>query len=138
MAQNETKVADRLKAMNNDTVRYLKDYILARKDSYTDKPLDSLLKDMPLPVNSYINTVSDKMFIYPATYISIYSYNEKTTKISQQKNPLSLIITWKAPLTKNELINQGLQSLGGEWTQAAYNFFLTKIISSISMVKYDF
>jgi hypothetical protein len=137
-AQEKLKVDDKLKTMNNDTVRYMKEQILAQKDKYTDKPLDSLLKDLPHPVTDYINILSNKMFIYPATYISIYAFSERTDRIASKKDPLSLIITWKIPLTKEELANSGLHSLGGQWTTVAKDFFNCRIIENISMVKYNF
>ncbi|HWC54611.1 MAG TPA: hypothetical protein VG676_13575 [Chitinophagaceae bacterium] len=136
MAQNETKVSARLKEVNNDTVAYVRNYMIARKNSYIGKPLDSLLKDLPMPAKRYINTVSDKPYVYPSTYIFLYT--KEGVRIAQKKDPLDIVITWQTPISRNELINAGIQSLSGEWTQAVYNFFKNRIIKNISLVKYDF
>ena len=83
MAQNESKVSAKLREMSDDTVRYVKEYIVARKNFYTGKPLDSLIKDLPIPAKRYINTLSNKQYIYPATYIFLYA--QQNERIAQKK-----------------------------------------------------
>ena len=135
LAQTGTKVSARLTEFNNDTVRYVKEYIIARKDLYAGKPLDSLLKDLPTPKH-YITLLSNK----PGSYFGIYLflYGDRNDRIAQKKDPLELSITWKEPLTKNELTNAGLENWGGEWTPAIYDFFKNRIIGEAGMVKFDF
>ena len=136
MAQDNTRLSSKLKALNNDTLRYIKEEIISRKNFYIGKPLDSLLKDLPMSAKRYINPPSSTMSVYPATYI--FTFYQRNTRIAQKKDPLDLIITWQTPLQKSELTYVGLQAMGGEWTEAAYRFFKSRIISDIGLVKYNF
>jgi hypothetical protein len=139
MAQNKARVSDKLREMNNDTVKYVKEYILLRKDFYIGKSLDSLLKDLPLPVIEYVNgDVPRNRSICPATSLLLFSYQERTNKIIQKENPLTVVIKWATPLDNNELPGLGLRIWGGEWTLAAYNYYKNKIIGNVEMGKYNF
>lgn len=128
-----------LKAMNSDTIRYTKEYIITRKDFYTGKPLDSLLKDLPFALKRYINAINPRnRYISESTTLYPTSYEEKALEITQKKNPLTIVVTWDTPLNKRELSDSGLPTAGGEWTKAAYDYFKNKIIGNIDLVKYDF
>lgn len=134
-AQRENSVSARLERMNNDTVRYIKEQIIAQKNLYIGKPLDSLLKDLPMQPKRYINTPV-KPGIYPSTYLFLYM--RENERIAQKKNPLNLVIKWETPLTKNELTNATLKTVSDKWSEVVYNFFRNRIISDLSIVKYDF
>jgi hypothetical protein len=139
LAQTEANVSNKLKELNNDTIRYTKEQIIESKDLFIGKQLDLLLRNLPLPVKEYTNAFSDRQEgVYNYTYILMYSYKEREEKVSQKKNPLAIVIKWATPLTKRELDFLGLKYLGGEWTNEVYNFFKDRIIKDISIVKYDF
>lgn len=137
LAQNN-RVSDNLEKVNNDTIRYMKEYIVAKSDSYSAKTFQKLVNDLPLPIQEYLIMMSNKPGVYPGTYIEFFSYKERNLRIFQKKDPTMLVITWQTPLNKNELDNASMQTLSGNWTPTAYEFFKNKIIKSISMVRYNF
>lgn len=137
MAQNK-RVSDDLQRVNNDTVRYMKEYIVAKSDSYSGKTFEQLVNDLPLAIRSYLILMSNRPGVYPGIYIEFYSYAERTLRISQRKDPLILAITWQDPLNKEEIESAGLQTLSGNWTPTTYDFFKNKVIKSVSMVRYNF
>lgn len=135
MAQNESKVAAALKEFNNDTASYIKQHILARKNSYIGQPLDSLLKDLPM-ITEYLNGVAhNNRYICPNTTLCFSSYQQRTDKMARKEFAQVMTITWATPLDNKELSGLGRVS-GGKWTQAAYNYYKNKIIGDVGTVKY--
>jgi hypothetical protein len=137
IAQNENKVAKALRELNNDTVSYIKQYIVAKKKSYIGKPLDSLLKDLPLIIDYGNDVVHRNRYLSPTTTLCFSSYLQRVDKLTRRKNPLIVTITWANPLDNRELPGLGLKLWGGEWTQAAYNYYKNKIIGNIETFKDD-
>ncbi len=135
IAQNECKVTDVLRIFNNDTINYIKQHIIASKNSYIGKPLDSLLKDLPAIIH-YANEVPHKnRYICSASTLYFSSYSKSLDKISQGKNPLMVTITWANPIDNKEFPNLGLKLFGGEWTINSYNYFKDKLIGNIETFK---
>ena len=138
-AQNEQKVSDKLREMNSDTIRYMKEQILARKVFYMGKPLDSLLKDLPMPIKEYSNSDNPKnRFITESTGLYFYSYRDRIDRITKKQNPLQLTIIWESPIDFKELSKSGLLTFGDKWTEATNNFFKNKIIREVKMQEYNF
>jgi len=139
-AQNEIKVSNHLRQLNNDTLLYLKEKVIGQKNLYIGKPLDSLLKDLPTIISEYFNNDNPKnRFLCYGTSFSFFPIREIPNKISQKKQPLIIVITWSTPLNTNELSTLGLANMfAGKWTQVAHDYFKNKIVKNIEMVKYDF
>ena len=136
-AQNESKVAKALREVNNDTVSFIKQQIVAQKKSYIGKRLDSLLKDLPVILTYSNGVVHRHRYICPHTTLCFSSYSEEMNKISRKKPLLIVVITWATPLDNREFSDLGLGLWGGEWTQAAYNYYKNKIIGNIETYKDD-
>jgi hypothetical protein len=138
LAQNNPEGSCKLAEYNNDTVKYTKEKIVGAKNKFIGKPLSTLLKELPLPVKSYMNAFSDRYEnIYFSTYLLFYSYREREEMVKERKNPLEITITCSIPLTKKELDFLGRFFMGGQWTQAVNEFYKNRIIKDVNMVQYD-
>jgi hypothetical protein len=135
MAQNECTISETLRKLNNDTVSYIKQYIVAQKSSYIGKPLDSLLKDLPMIIDYNNGVVHRNRDISLTTTLCFSSYKERANKLSQRKNPLIVTITWATPLDNSELPGLGLKLWGGHWTMGAYNYYKNRVIANIETYK---
>lgn len=139
-AQTETKVCDRLKQLNNDTLLYLKQEVIAQKQSYIGKPLDSLLKDLPAPVVEYSTGMhpANRSFLSAKIYLYFVPALEIAKITGLPKKAFNITITWASPLNSNDLSAKGIEELySGKWNSIAYNYFKEKIIGNIEMFEYD-
>lgn len=128
LGQDETPVATRLRELNNDTTRYVKEYVIGRKDHYIGKPFDTLLRDMPLPLRGCVNEMKPKnRFI--SSFTIFYFYNNW-----KKNSNLNLLITWESSFDKRELDRLGLSTIGGKWTGATHNFYENKVIKNVEIV----
>lgn len=137
--QNNSKASVILRQLNNDTLEYMKQEIVGKKNSFIGKTLSELLSEFPLPVVRYLNSdVPRDRTICPATTLLFYSYSQEQSKLYQRKNPLTIVITWAVPLKYEEMTDLKLGQWGGDWTSSAFDFFKDKIVGNIEMVRYDF
>lgn len=129
MAQNETRMAAKLKEMNNDTIRYIREYIVDRKDFYIGKPFDSLFRDMPLPLRGCVNEMNTQnRFISAFTIFYFYNYWGKN-------NHARLLITWNSLLDKRDIDRLGSSTIGGKWTQSNYDYYKNKTIKNVKILE---
>jgi hypothetical protein len=135
LAQNQNKVAVALKAFNHDTAQYLKQRIVANKNAYIGKPLDSLLVDLP-PATRYSNDdIHSKKNISPKIVLYFESSVNVQNKLDRRELPALLVITWATSLDKNDAVRVGLKSYGGDWTTAAHDYYKNKIVANVQVVR---
>jgi len=134
IAQNQNRVGIALKAFNNDTAQYLKQRIVANKNSYIGKPFDSLLLDLPA-ANGYIDGVDPRnRNISPHLTLFFSTSTNVHEKLKRREMPAVLIITWATPLNVNEPAHKGIKA-AGDWTTAAYYYYKNKIIADVQVVR---
>jgi hypothetical protein len=136
IAQNETKVAVALREFNNDTASYIKQHILARKGSYIGKPLDSLMKDLPMIIDYGNADIPHNRFICPSTSLYFATSKQILGALNRKEFAQFVTITWAVPLDNKELSVLGLPLWGGKWTEAAQSYYKNKIIGNIEIIKY--
>lgn len=122
-AQSRDDLKNKLSEFNNDTVRYIKEYVLARKELYIGKSFDSLINDMPLPIRRCVNEVNPSNMNYSAFTIFYFYKNFSDTA------KFNFVITWGSRLNKLELETIGVKRIGGVWSDALRNFYRGRIIS---------
>jgi|SRR6185369_4787060 len=137
LAQDRNQISESLQRLNNDTVRYIKEFIVSRKSIYIGKPLDSLLKDLPMILRYDNGDIPSNRSLCPTTTLCWSSYKQTLDKLANRKNPLIVTITWASPLDNNELQGRGLKLWGDVWTINAYNYYKDKIIGNIETFKDD-
>jgi hypothetical protein len=137
--QQSVDISAKLKEVNNDTLRYIKESIIAKNENYAGQSLDFLLKDLPKAVAHYINSPSFRPAnVLNGTALCLYGYNEIFKKVEKKINPMVIVITWEKQLTFEELQKEGLSIAGGSWNDKDYLFFKNRIIKKVEIVQYDF
>ncbi len=138
-AQSGGDVAAKLKEVNNDTLKYIKESIIDQNQRYNGQPLEVLLNDLPHSINSYGHTPSFRPAdVLKGTTLYFYNYSEIQNRIAKKINPLVIVIVWKKPITVSEL-EQSKMPLGlSVWDEKANNYFKNRIIEKIDIVRFDF
>ncbi len=136
-AQGGPRVAAKLRALNNDTISYVKNVIVGNSERYVNRPFDSLLKDLPHKIESYGFYITSRSDVYFTTYLKFYTHSEIENKKAKRQNPLIITVTWKEKITTAD-INNAAVKLGGKWSASAYDFFKPRIIEKVSIVQYDY
>jgi hypothetical protein len=135
MAQNENKVADAIKELNNDTIAYIKEKIVDKKSSYIGKSLEQLLKDLPTVTRYIPHVVENNRNISLGLTLYFTTAGRVLDQLEKKKDSPFVVITWATPSNNNDLIPLGLKIFGGEWTQVAYNYYKNKLIANIETLK---
>ncbi|HMT75419.1 MAG TPA: hypothetical protein PKA77_15205 [Chitinophagaceae bacterium] len=138
-AQHGADVATKLKEVNNDTLKHIRESIINQNQKYSGQPLEVLLKDLPHSINSY----GHSPFFRPAdvmqgTSLYFYNYTERQNRIAKKMNPMVIVIVWKKPITVSELEQSKMPIGGGVWDEKAINYFKNRIIEKIDIARFDF
>jgi hypothetical protein len=138
-AQPSAAVTSKLKEVNNDTLKYIKESIVSQNQKYSGQPLEVLLKDLPHAVVSYGHSPSFRPAdVVQGTSLYFYNYAEIQNRISKKMNPMIITIVWKERLKLSELEKDKMPLGLSLWDQSAINYFKNRIIESVNIVSYDF
>jgi len=122
-----------------DTLKYNLNNIYKRRDFYIGKPLDSLLKDLEMPV-VYFSFTSFTNGRYKNQTTSINMYQDpprvRENKMEQGIPSPTINVYWATPLKTDEVI--ALSRRGkGMWTEEARAYFGKSIIGDIDVMRKD-
>lgn len=138
-AQDSATVSSRLREVNNDTLKYVKNSILDNNRKYVGKTFEFLVQDLPTSIKHYVNCSLDRPYgAIPVTQLYLYQYNEIQSKLERKTDPIIITITWKKPYTFADLEKEGLPISGLLWKEAGYKFLKNRIIEKVEMVNFDF
>ncbi|MDA9555455.1 hypothetical protein N9R54_04400 [Pelobium sp.] len=126
-----------LKKFNGDTLLFVKNSILARKEYYVGKELNVLLKDLRIPVKKYLTGISSKVSVDPGLYLNIYSNTEQENKVANGIDPIQITILWKTPLSSEET-DSLLRRSHLNWTPEVAAYYGNQIVGDVGIVQYNF
>ena len=88
-----------LQEFKGDTLAFIQESILNRKEHYIGKELNVLLTDLTIPIKLYSFTMSQNN-IYVSNYLSLMlnNYFQQDLKIAKGEDPINLVIVWKNPV----------------------------------------
>lgn len=138
-AQQSPAVSSRLKEVNNDTLKYVKESIINKNGKYVGKTFEFLVQDLPTSIKHYVNCSLDRPYgVIPVTQLYLYQYNEVQSRLDKKIDPIIITITWKKPYTFTDLEREGLSISGLLWKEAGYKFLKNRVIEKVEMVNFDF
>ena len=120
-----------------DTLKYVRYNFIKNKQKYIGKDLNTLLKDVEIPIKSYMNTDS---FIDPTIMVGVilnfYSFKEASLRKEGPNKPVNIIIRWSPPLPRN-IVDNLFKISKTEWTEAVSKYFGKQIIGDIFTTNWD-
>lgn len=124
-----------LEHFKGDTLQFVKNSILDRKQFYEGKELNVLLKDLQMPVKKYVyGSKSDNKNITP--YIYIYIYNNTDMKIKKGIDPSVITIVFDTPLPRETTVMLSRNNTG--WTSEVSEYYGKQIVGIVGKVIYNF
>jgi hypothetical protein len=125
-----------LKNFKGDTLGYVQHNFLDNKQMYAGKDLNTLLKDVEIPVKSFIpvlNELDNKSC--SAIHLFFHSVAQDRAMMSSPQKPVDLIIIWSAPLLFDSVYFMWKKN-DGEWTDVNRKYFGKHIVKDIMTTKY--
>lgn len=122
-----------------DTLSYLRNNFIVRKEYYQYKPLSDLLKDLEIPILKYTIIAHPHFSIHDklkGIYLKFERDADILNKYDLKKVPDMLIITFKDSVdikTIRPMLRRG-KSL---WTKESETYFSRKHVGNISMTHYS-
>jgi hypothetical protein len=126
-----------LKHFKSDTLKFIENSILKRKEYYIGKEMNILLKDLDIPIKKYLTGISSKRVEDPGLYINIFDNHQQVAKIKNKSNPIQISILWKTPLPREET-SKLIKSSQLNWTEEVAKYYGKQIIGDIGIVEYNF
>ena len=108
---------------NGDTLAYLLHNFYHNKEKYIGKDLNTLLRDLEIPITSYGSG-------YPDAQWGLGTYSVLYLNSSPQKKPLIIIINWTQTL-KYDSVNALLYKSKGKWKDDFREYYGKQIIEDI-------
>jgi len=125
-----------LKKFKGDTAAFITS-ILANKNHYIGKPLNTLLLDLSIPVKRFTTAGSHKdITISTDITIKFYNSTEIDRKFAKKQDPFSLIVVWEKPLDAKKTDSIALKSLY-RWTPEVEAYFNRQIVGDIVKSGYN-
>jgi len=120
--QNNNYVA--LKMFNRDTLGYVQHNFIDNKKKYIGKDLNTLLKDLEIPIKSFMPGSSDlNQDISPFIHLQFYSYNKTIHKVD-------IVVVWSQVLPNVTVLRLSFKN-NFAWTEEVLNYFGKQIIGDI-------
>ncbi len=134
--QNDNKIKP-ITALQNDTLTYIKINFIERKMAYIGKPLNTLFKDLKIPIKSYmLGTNMKKSNEIPDMSFSFINREELTTKIIDNQEPLIIHISFQTPLSREFTTVLG-QKTDWKWTKEVEKYYGKQIIKNLLLTDYE-
>jgi len=124
------------KNFKNDSLGYLVKNFVDRKGAYKNKPLDTLLDMLELPVLSYNTMSSYPPYEKEVRGMRLRFENDLSIhrKLELRKSPVLLNIYFKKPLEAEE-VHAFVIKNKVSWTPAVRSFFQNHVVEDIEIVK---
>lgn len=136
ISANQNNSYVKLKKFNGDTLGYVQHNFIDNKKKYVGKDLNTLLKDVEIPIKSYVPGSSMvNVLISPNLTLQFYTYNQSNNRSYGPDKPVDIIIVWPVPLLKDSIDNLWSKTQG-EWTKDARKYFRKQIIGNIVTTKW--
>lgn len=120
---------------NYDTLKYVEANFLHRNGAYINKPLDTLLADLEIPVVGFLVGVFPKNnYLSRSVSLSFFTDAKVDSKLKKHENPVILVVEWATPLPSEEVLSLVSKS-HNVWNKEVRQYFSSKIIANIEMVK---
>lgn len=132
-AQKES-IKNRLAKVNNDTMQYVKTYIVSQKELYVQNPLDSLLSNLPTTVKRYVLLTSDKPGFYKGVYLILNKVNQSML-LERDKKEIYVTVEFATTISREEIKRAGIQKLQGSWDEPAKKIFEKLTVSDVGLVE---
>lgn len=131
VSNNQSKNYKTLNSFKGDTLGYVQHNFINNKKKYVGKDLFTLLKDVEIPIKSYLPDVNiiDKNTT-PAIYLQFYPYDQAMEREHSQNKPVDIIIVWSFKLPSKS-IDSLWRTNKGEWKEAERIYFGKQIIKDI-------
>lgn len=136
MSANQNPQYMKLKYFHGDTLSYVQHNFIDNKQKYVGKALNAMLKDIEIPIVSYLEGVSmENNFIVTHIYLQFNTQDQNNHRIFSAHNPVDIIITWPEPLSK-ESVDSLHEKTHGLWNKAAREYFGPKITADVLTTKW--
>jgi hypothetical protein len=137
VSTNQSSSYEPLEKFKGDTLGYVQHNFIDNKQKYIGKDLNTLLKDVEIPVKSYIPSGStNQPTIMPAMHLEFYTSNQVTERLNSPDKLVDIIIIWSPPLPYEGVEKMWLNNKGA-WTDAERNYYGKQIIGDILTTKFD-
>jgi hypothetical protein len=127
-----------LQKLNSDTLLFINQSIISRKEYYKGKELNVLLKDLGIPLKKYALSVNPKNNIeVRGLYLFIYSKMQQTYKMFIKEDPIQITVDFQTPLPidkSKELITRSQL----DWTPEVLEYYGNQIVKDIGILPYNF
>lgn len=120
-----------------DTLAYVKTNFIDQKDRYVGKPFTVLLKDMQIPVGSYLIAPGWSDYKHFKQLIfSFYPAGEMSSRITNDKKPLIICIEFERKLLQDSAMVLRKQGHGA-WRPEEERFYGRSILKDIVLTDYS-
>ncbi|MBK0383565.1 hypothetical protein I5M32_11410 [Pedobacter sp. SD-b] len=137
-SNNKQQKYIKLEKFKGDTLSFVQNSILNRKEFYKGKELNVLLKDLAIPIVHYTTGVTFR-HKDQSPHISLYPYNdtEKDKKITKKEDPIIITIVWQTPLRTSYVDSLSIRNKSN-WTPEVQEYFGKQIVKDIGKVNFSF
>jgi len=136
ISTNQNNSYVKLIKFKGDTLGYVQHNFIDNKQKYVGKDLNTLLKDIEIPIKSYMPGVSMlNDFIVTHLVLQFYTVEDSYSRNFSANNPVDIIITWPKPLSKASVDSLSAKTKG-VWTNDARKYFGNKITQDIFTTKW--
>lgn len=126
-----------LSKFQSDTLGYIQNNFINNKQKYIGKDLNTLLRDLEIPVRSYTWAISYKEpSTTPSITLNFYPKDLVTKKLNRSDKPVDLIITWKPALPQDTVLKM-VRANKSAWTKTEADYYGKQIIGDILTTKYE-
>lgn len=125
----------KLKTFKGDTLKYLLENFIERKDQYINKPFDFFMKDLEIPIKSYtpITTYYYKL-LSKGDYLYFISYKEQEFDWATFKDLPTIIVEWDA-IQADSIYTMSKRN-NSAWTDNEIIFHRKLIIKNLLLVNH--
>jgi len=125
-----------LQNFKGDTLGYVQQNFIDKKQKYIGKDLNALLNDVEIPIKSFLYGDSEiNNNISPDVILQFYTSRQSSLRLDRPDKPVNIIITWSSPLPIISAIDLWHQH-SGAWTEAERLYFGKQIIGDIQTTKW--
>ena len=125
-----------LKEFKGDTLKYVQHNFIDNKQKYIGKDLNNLLKDVEIPIKSYIPGYSELYpNIVPNLILQFHTSKQADEMANSTTKPVDIIIIYSPPLP-GDSVAVLLTKSRGEWLDAERRYFGKKIIGDVMTTKW--
>ena len=120
-----------LSKYKGDTADYIRHNFIENKQKYVGKELNTLLKDLGIPIKSYMFEVPwNNNDSIPCSTLQFQSFKEVCRRIDNREKPANIIIQWKHCLPYDSIMKRGVLNKFN-WTAEDYRYYGKQIVGDV-------